>query len=188
MIDRLSETLPAIRAAAEKRKWPARTGERALLEVVVEGKRYAIDVKEHTGPVYWPNLRNWMGRFGERSQILMTMGFFPDKAIGQLLNEPELARRVALVAMGLTSFFEMEFKPKKFGQTETPLFLVVEDVLARRDIQLQGISCHYCAGRPLTSCQICGALSCKSHFIVCPLCRAYLCHPDVRDCYFKHEC
>jgi len=188
MIDRLSEILPAIKAAAEKGGWQTRFAETALLEVVAEEKRYIIDVKEHTGPIYWPNPRNWIGRLGEGSQILMTMGFFPDKAIGQLLSEPELAKRVALVGMGLTSFFETEFKPQKFGQAETSLFRVVEDILARRGIQLQEISCHYCAGRPLSSCQICGDLSCKNHFIVCPLCRAYLCHPDVKGCYFKHEC
>ena len=188
MIDRLSEILPAIRAAAEKRGWQTRSGERALLEVMAEGKRYIIDVKEHTGPIYWPNLREWTAHLGEGGQILMTMGFFPDKTIGQLLREVELAKRVALVGMGLTSFFETEFKPRKFGQTETSPFLAVEHILARRGIQLQEISCHYCAGRPLASCQICGALSCKNHFIACPLCRAYLCHPDVKDCYFKHEC
>jgi len=187
MINRLSEILPAIKAAAERSGWQT-TGERAPLEVVAEGKRYLIDVKEHTGPIYWLNLRDWIGRFGEGGQILMTMGFFPDKAIGQLLSERDLAKRVALVGMGLTSIFETEFKPRKLGQTETPLFLVVEDIFARRGIQLQGISCHYCAGRPLASCQICDALSCKNHFIVCPLCRAYLCHPDVKDCYFKHKC
>lgn len=188
MIDRFSEILPAIIAVAEKRGWQISSGERALLEVVAEGTRHIIDVKEHTGPIYWPNLRDWIGRFGERSQILMTMGFFPEKTIGQLLNEPELAKRVALVGMGLTSFFETEFRPRKLGQTQTPLFLAVEDILARRGVQLQEISCHYCAGKPLASCRICGTLSCKSHFIACPLCRAYLCHPDVKDCYFQHEC
>jgi hypothetical protein len=90
--------------------------------------------------------------------------------------------------MGLTSFFETESTPKKFGQIETPPFLMVENILAKRDIQLQEISCHYCAGKLLVSCQVCGALLCKNHFIVCPLCRIYHCHPDVKDCYFKHEC
>jgi len=188
MINRLSEIISDIKTVAKKRGWQAKAGERALLEVTAEGEHHFIDVKEHTGPIYWPNLRDWIGRLGEGAQILMTMGFFPDKTIGILLNNLELAKRVALVGMGLTSFFETEFTPKKSGQIETPLFLVVEDTLARRGIQLQGISCHYCAGRPLVLCQICGALSCKNHFILCPLCRTYLCHPDMKECYFKHEC
>jgi hypothetical protein len=188
MISRLSEILPAIKAAAEERGWQTRSGERALLEVAAEGNRYIIDVKEHTGPIYWPNLRDWIGRFGEVGQILMAMGFFPDKAIGQLLNEPKLAKRIALAWMGLTSFFETEFKPKKFGQTESPLFLVVEEILAERGIQLQDVSCRYCAGKLLASCQICGALICKNHFIRCPLCKAHFCHPDAKGCYFTHEC
>jgi hypothetical protein len=188
MIDRLSEILPAIEAAAERRGWQTKPGERAFLKIVAEGKGYIVDMKENTGPIYWPSLRDWTGRFGEKSQILMTMGFFPNKTIGQLLNDPELAKRIALVGMGLTTFFETEFKPKKFGQVETAPFLMVEDILAKRDIQLQEISCHFCAGKPLVSCQVCGALLCKNHFIVCPLCRTYHCHPDVKDCYFKHEC
>jgi hypothetical protein len=188
MIDRLSEIVPAIEAAARKRGWQSGPAERALLKVVVEGKLHLIDVKEHSGPIYWGNLRDWIGRLGEGSPILMTMGFFPDRTIGHLLNEPDLASRVALLGMGLTSFFETEPKPRKFGQTGTSLFSVVEDILGRRGIELQEICCHYCAGRPLNSCQVCGALTCKSHFIACPLCRAYLCHPDVKDCYFQHEC
>jgi hypothetical protein len=109
MIDRLSEILPAIEAASERRCWQTRPGERAFLKIMAEGKDYIIDVKENTGPIYWPNLRDWTGRLGEESQILMTMGFFPDKTISQLLNDLELAKRVTLVGMGLTSFFETEF-------------------------------------------------------------------------------
>ena len=189
MIHRLSEIVPALREACREKGWLARSGEQALLEVETPEASYVLDAREHTGPIYWRSLEGWAGRFGaEKRLILLTMGFFPDRAIGQLLNEPELAKRVTLVGMGLTSFFETEFRPKKFGQTEMPLFSVVEAVLARSGVQLQEISCHYCTGRPLVSCQICGALSCKNHFIVCPLCRAYLCHPDVKDCYFRHEC
>ena len=188
MINRLSEIVPAIKAAAEKRGWQTRSGERTLLEVVADGRRYIIDVKEHTGPLYWPNLRDWTGRCGEGSQILMTMGFFPDKTIGQLLNEPELAKRVALVGMGLQSFFDTEFRAIKFGQLKTLLFQEVERILAGEGIELQAVTCAYCVGNPLTACRECGRLICKSHFIPCPLCQARLCHPDANDCYFRHEC
>jgi hypothetical protein len=188
MINRLSDILPAIEAAAEKREWQIEPGERAMLEVVAAEQHYTIDARENTGPIYWPSLRDWISHAGEGKQILMTMGFFPDKTIGQVLSEPELAKRVALVSIGLTSFFETELKPRKFGETETPLFSVVEGILTSQGVQLQATTCHYCAGKPLSSCQICGTLSCKQHFIRCPLCRAYLCHPDVKDCYFKHTC
>lgn len=188
MINRLSETLPSIRAAAEEEGWETSSGVRPPLRVLAQGREHTIDVKEHTGPVYWPNLSDWIARCGEGNSILMTMGFVPDRVLGQFLVERDLVERVALVWMGLTSFFETAFRPRKIGQTDTPVFAVVESVLAARGLQLEPVSCRYCTGQPLGSCQICGAVSCKSHFILCPLCQVYLCHPDVKDCYFKHEC
>jgi len=189
MIHRLSEIVPPLREACREKGWATRPGERALLEIETSDASYVLDVKEHTGPIYWRSLEEWVGRFGPGEHlILLTMGFFPVKTLGQLLARPELYRRVALVEMGMQSFFDAEFKARKFGQFNTPLFREVERVLAGEGVELRPVTCLYCAENPLTTCQGCGRLICKSHFIPCPLCGARLCHPDVKDCYFRHEC
>jgi len=164
------------------------TREGATLEVKVEGERYVVDIREHTGPIHWPSLRDWIRQFdGQRKLILLTMGFFPKKSILELLKDPQRAGRVSIVGMGLRDYFDTEFKPRKLGPA-SPLLDAVEEVLAGRGISLQAITCDYCSERPLAGCDVCGALLCKSHFIPCPLCNARLCHPDVNDCYFKHQC
>ncbi len=189
MIHRLSEIIPHLIASCRERGWLARRGERAWLEVVAEGEPFVIDAKEHTGPIYWPNLEGWMALFPASSHlILLTMGFLPTRTLGQLLGQPGLAGRVELVELGLRSFFDTEFRPRKFGQTETALYRVVEGALAQWAVEPQAITCRYCSGKPLAACEACGHLICKSHFIPCPLCRACLCHPDASDCYFEHEC
>ena len=189
MIHRLSEIVPALREACQENGWPARLGEQALLEVETSEAAYVLDAREHTGPIHWRSLEEWTARFGaEKRLILLTMGFFPVKTLGQLLARPDLTRRVALVEMGMRSFFDTEFRARKFGQLKTLLFQEVERILAGEGIELRAVTCAYCAENPLTACRECGRLICKSHFIPCPLCQARLCHPDVSDCYFRHEC
>lgn len=188
MINRLSEIVPDIKAAVQEAGWDAIEGERVLLRITAEGTRHSVDAKEHTGPIYWPNLRDWMERLGEGRQILMTMGFYPQTAIGKLLHEREFVDRVALVEMGMRNFFDTEFRPQKFGLTNTPVFSLIEETFAAKGIQMRDVTCSYCSSKPLICCQVCGALACGSHFIPCPLCGVHFCHPDVNRCYFDHRC
>lgn len=58
----------------------------------------------------------------------------------------------------------------------------------KRPILLQEAGCAYCEGQPIAVCKVCGAPLCRAHSITCPLCQASLCHPDVKDCFFKHNC
>jgi len=188
MIHRLSEIVPALREACQEESWSARPGEQAFLEIETREASYVLDAKEHTGPLYWLSLEEWIRRFrGEKHLILLTMGFFPAKTLGQLLDRPDLVRWVAPVEIGMQSFFDTEFKARELGQLNTPLFQEVERILAEEGVEPQLVTCFYCAGNSPTACQEYGHLIYKSHFIPCPLCWARLCHPDVSDCYFQHE-
>jgi MoaA/NifB/PqqE/SkfB family radical SAM enzyme len=58
----------------------------------------------------------------------------------------------------------------------------------KRAIAVQEAGCQYCRKETLVVCQACQTLVCESHSITCPLCHSQFCHPDVRDCFFKHRC
>ena len=187
MITRLSEIIPQLTERFRERGWPVRQRKDVFLEAEAGEKTLVIDGMERTGPIYWPNLSPWIKRCGDGQLILLTMGFFPKEALGEFLKTG-LARRVALIELGLASFFETEPRPRKLGRVDTEPFQVVEEVLAGEGIKPELITCRYCREAPVVGCEECGNLICKSHFISCPLCRAKLCHPDVADCYFKHNC
>jgi len=186
-LHRLSEIIPLVKEGAAKRGWKVLSHEGATLEVEVNGECHVLDIREHTGPIHWPSLKDWIEQLGKSKLVLLTMGFFPKKTLSELLKDPARAGRVVLMGMGLRDFFDTEFRPRRLGPASA-LAEVVEEALTGRGLSPQAISCDYCAERPLATCKVCGSLLCKSHFIPCPLCGARLCHPDVKNCYFQHEC
>jgi len=60
--------------------------------------------------------------------------------------------------------------------------------LKRRAIVVQEAGCGYCGKETLALCQVCQSPACEGHSLSCPFCHARLCHPDVKDCFFKHKC
>ena len=185
---RLSDIIPRIEEESLRRRWQVLTRKGVTLQVQADDERFILDVREHTGPVLWPALEAWIDQLRCRgTPVLLAMGFFPKTALSKLLERPKRARRLVLVEMGLHDFFDTAFRPRRLGPTP-PFAAMVEEVLTERGLSLQPIPCDYCFERPLASCQVCGALLCKSHFIRCPLCNIRFCHPDVNDCYFKHHC
>jgi MoaA/NifB/PqqE/SkfB family radical SAM enzyme len=53
---------------------------------------------------------------------------------------------------------------------------------------IEGISCKHCGRKQLVTCEVCGTPLCEEHSFYCPLCRAPVCHPDVKECFFQHKC
>lgn len=53
---------------------------------------------------------------------------------------------------------------------------------------VQETGCTYCSKQTIALCQVCQTPICVNHSISCPLCHTQLCHPDTKDCYFKHHC
>jgi len=186
MITRLSELLPGLAERSRRRGWRVRRPRDVLLRLDTDDGAYVIDGLERTGPVYFSHLREWIARCGEGQLILLAMGFFPQEALGEFLNRG-LNGRAALVELGLESFFDREPRPRKLGRTATEPFQVLEEVLAKEGLTPQAITCGWCTQAPVAGCTECGSLLCRSHFLVCPLCGAKLCHPDVSRCYFDHE-
>jgi MoaA/NifB/PqqE/SkfB family radical SAM enzyme len=48
--------------------------------------------------------------------------------------------------------------------------------------------CNYCERGQLVNCQVCGLPMCEEHSLYCPVCHDPVCHPDVKDCFFQHDC
>lgn len=189
MVHRLAELSADLEARCRQRGWPAHREPGGWLRVTVGEAEYIVDVRETTGPIYWRNLEGWIRGFDEPGHlVLLAMGFFPQSTLVSLIRKPGLVQRVTLMGMGQTSYFETDLRPRKFGETMTPVFEALEEAMVARGLVAEPITCGYCSGTPLSACQVCDSLICKSHFLLCPLCRAHLCHPDVNDCYFKHQC
>jgi len=58
----------------------------------------------------------------------------------------------------------------------------------KTDVSSQETGCTYCSRENLTLCEVCHNPICENHGLSCPLCHTNLCHPDVQDCFFNHNC
>jgi len=58
----------------------------------------------------------------------------------------------------------------------------------KKPLVFEEVGCEYCSRKPQLVCQLCGSLICDDHVFYCPICKESLCHPDARDCFFKHSC
>ncbi|HDM43313.1 MAG TPA: hypothetical protein ENG29_02880 [Firmicutes bacterium] len=187
-IRRITDIERPLVEALEKRGRSVEKAMGAFLRVSVGEKIYVIDNKDHSGPVMLSNLRGWIDSFDRGDHlILLTMGFFHPRCYQYLIDEKILSR-IALIGIGLRDFYDEEAKATAFGEVEGGVFDAVVSVLGDRGIDVDVVTCKYCGGRVVAYCCGCSALLCKSHFIQCPLCKATLCHTDVSDCYYKHEC
>jgi len=162
--------------------------ENILLKIKVNGKTYIIDNKDQTGPIMLSNLRGWIGGFDVKDHlILITMGYFHSKCYHYIIDEKMLSR-VCLIEIGLRDFYDEKARPGAFCECENIIYNLIFTVLNEMGVTLSEVACKYCDDKVIAYCRGCGALLSKSHFIHCPLCMATLCHPDVSDCYYKHEC
>lgn len=57
-----------------------------------------------------------------------------------------------------------------------------------RIVTVQEAGCAYCESETLSLCQVCHSPICETDSLSCPFCQSRLCHPDVKDCFFKHRC
>jgi MoaA/NifB/PqqE/SkfB family radical SAM enzyme len=55
-------------------------------------------------------------------------------------------------------------------------------------IETEEAGCRYCGRKELLTCEECGTPLCEKHSFYCPLCHTPLCHPDVKCCFFQHDC
>lgn len=189
MVPQLWETITEVKRRSEEKRWATRwlalSGKRALLEVTTEGEVYWADAIEHQEPLAWSSLEALIKQLEERNLVLLTTGSLPNTIVAELLRHPA-RKQIAVIAMGLDNHAKAGSKAKKFGETKTPLFDLTEGILEEKGIRLGEITCGYCNQKTLTACHLCHSLLCKEHFLCCPLCGLYLCHPDVKDCYFHH--
>ena len=72
----------------------------------------------------------------DRHIILLTTGSSNNSIIGEIIRQPARGR-IALIAMGLTDYADTEFKAKRFGETASPLFKVVEGIFEEKGIKLE---------------------------------------------------
>ncbi|MGQ9706304.1 MAG: hypothetical protein ACUVWP_04780 [bacterium] len=159
-----------------------------LLGVKVNDETYIIDNKDQTGPIMLSNLRGWIGGFEpEDHLIFITMGYFHHKCFEYIIDEKMLSR-VCLIGVGLRDFYDEMVKCEAFGEYENIVFDLIYRVFDENGIPIKEATCKHCNDKVVAYCKGCGALLSKSHFIHCPLCMSTLCHPDVSDCYYKHEC
>ena len=188
MINRFSEIIPHLSKHLTETGAQIFNPRVAILGVKVGGEDFLMDTKEQTGPILLANLENWIASLpGDAHLILFTMGFFHPRAIAHLIQRGQNSR-VALVQMGLASFFDEQARPSKFGETDSLVFKTLEEEMAKQGISLTPISCSYCPAAVVGVCRDCGKLLCKDHFISCAICRSNFCHPDSGECYFRHEC
>jgi hypothetical protein len=162
--------------------------ENILLKIKVHGETYIIDNKDQTGPIMLSNLRGWIGGFDVKDHlILITMGYFHSKCYHYIIDEKMLSR-VCLIGVGLRDFYDERARPEAFGECENIIYNLIFGIFDEKGMPIKEVTCKYCDDKVVAYCRGCGALLSKSHFIHCPLCSANLCHPDVSDCYYKHEC
>jgi hypothetical protein len=188
MINRFSEVIPQLSERLKQTGAQVSAPAGALLAVELQGEKYLLDSKEQTGPILPANLEKWIaGLPADAHLILLTMGFFHPRAIAFLIQQGQNSR-VALVQMGLASFFDEQARPAKFGETDTPVFKALEEEMSNLGNELAPVSCSYCSATAVGVCRDCGKLLCKDHFISCAICRGNFCHPDSGECYFRHQC
>ena len=63
-----------------------------------------------------------------------------------------------------------------------------QDKELQKPIVILATGCDHCGKATIAMCQVCGNPICKDHFLSCPVCHEYFCHPDVKDCFFGHKC
>lgn len=150
--------------------------------------RYHLETRDHTGPVLTTEMKGWLEKikFGDH-YILVCMGKFHSTALVEVLKSG-LMNRVGLLEIGLASFYEEQAHPRSFGETQSPVFAAMSEVLQESNLALESIKDHYHRGKVVTYCRHCGHLLAKDSMIPCPLCKAHCCHPDVAECFFKHDC
>ncbi len=150
-----------------------------------------IDWRETTGPVTDKLLKTWLENFSDDCKVtLITMGYFPPKALDYYLKNKKLKERVTLIEMGLHNYFEETLNPSILTYREDFLPTGIKKVFALHGVELKEKSCSYCDKNLVSLCEECLSSLCKSHMLICPVCHRYFCHPDIENkrCFFEHRC
>ena len=163
-----------------------------------------FDWRETTGPVTEKSLDAWVRGLDRtrpaggsppasepESLVLMTMGHLTAAALGHYLESPDLRRRLVLLALGLRHYFEETPCPEIYAASRHDLIVeALLEALGAQGLAAKMPGCSRCEGRLMALCAGCGARLCRTHVLICPICRARFCHPDdaSRRCYHGHGC
>jgi len=136
-------------------------------------------------------MNNWCNELKDYNyKVLITLGFFTKKALGYVLKNSKLKGTTLLVQAGLKDYMDTNIKvtylPTNNNIVNSLVLSAIEEYL---NMKATPFTCSYCTNPLITVCNYCGALLCKRHFIICPVCRNTFCHPDTgRECFYKHKC
>jgi len=158
------------------------------LTITAGGKKYWLELRDHTGPSLVREFEDWLATLGDDDHgVLVTMGFYHPKVMAELINR-KLMNRIAIVSMGLKSMYDTGFAPQFLGESDSEVFTSLAAAMISVGQPLLAMEDFYHKGRATSVCRQCDRLLSKATFIACPMCGEHYCHPDVNHCYFLHDC
>jgi len=185
---RLNEVFEPLKLMLNALQLPYLEKQDGTLLVESQNDKYLLELRDHTGPILLGEFDGWLAGLPQATHgILVSMGFFHPKVF-QVIIEKSLLNTIALIEMGLHSFYEEEIHARFFGESDNEVFTSLISAFISLDVPPSAVMDYYGRGKAMSFCFHCNRLLSKHSFMTCPLCTRHICHPDVCDCYFKHEC
>lgn len=190
MIHRISQLNPKIVELAKNSRFKVKE-ERGTINFFKKKFVAVLDWREATGPVTKNFLEKWTKRYSSTDQIiLITMGYFTAKALGYVLTNRKLRKKVSLIELGLRDYVEEDFKPRLFSMLKNELIIEISFLMENMGLNFSSFLCSFCNKHVSVCCSTCNSLLCRTHKTICPICKEHFCHPDLinKNCSFKHKC
>lgn len=189
MLRRCSDILSTLKEEGLKREFKVEVKSgRLILEK--PDLNIVVECRDTTGPITERFIENWYNEVKEyKYKILITLGYYTKKALSYIFRKVKPKGTVLLLEAGLKDYMDSSMNFKYLPTNNSEVNNIVLEALDRLNIKPTQFTCSYCGNSAITSCGYCDALLCRRHFIICPVCGDWFCHPDTgKDCFHKHKC